>query len=46
MRTRRTADVLHDDAAAISLPGAFDAVVTSRRIGLIDYSEQHRYAYE
>ncbi len=33
--------------ASSSLPGAFDAVVTSPPYpGLIDYHEQHRYAYE
>jgi SAM-dependent methyltransferase len=47
LRTGRTADVLHGDAAAIALPGAFDALVTSPPYpGLIDYHEQHRYAYE
>jgi len=47
LRTGRKADVLHGDAAAIALPGAFDAVVTSPPYpGLIDYHEQHRCAYE
>jgi DNA modification methylase len=39
--------VLHGDAREIELEGAFDAVVTSPPYpGLIDYHEQHRYAYE
>jgi SAM-dependent methyltransferase len=47
LRTRRTADVLHGDAGEVDLPGTFDAVVTSPPYpGLIDYHEQHRYAYE
>jgi DNA modification methylase len=41
------ADVLHGDARSIQLPGRFDAVITSPPYpGLIDYHEQHRYAYE
>lgn len=47
VRSKRTADVLHGDAREIELPGPFDAVVTSPPYpGLIDYHEQHRYAYE
>jgi DNA methylase len=48
VRTRsRSADVLHGDAREIELPGPFDAVLTSPPYpGLIDYHEQHRYAYE
>jgi DNA modification methylase len=47
VRGRRTAEVLHGDARAAELHGAFDAVVTSPPYpGLIDYHEQHRYAYE
>ena len=39
--------MLHGDAAAVELPGLYDAVVTSPPYpGLIDYHEQHRYAYE
>ena len=39
--------VLHGDARELDLPGPFDAVVTSPPYpGLIDYHEQHRYAYE
>jgi DNA methylase len=39
--------VLHGDARGLELGGPFDAVVTSPPYpGLIDYHEQHRYAYE
>jgi DNA methylase len=47
VRKPKAADVLHGDARAVELPGPFDAVVTSPPYpGLIDYHEQHRYAYE
>ena len=47
VRSRRDAEVLHGDARMLELPGRFDAVVTSPPYpGLIDYHEQHRYAYE
>src|SRR4029079_8006802 len=47
VRKRRDAAVLHGDAREVELPGSFDAVVTSPPYpGLIDYHEQHRYAYE
>jgi hypothetical protein len=47
VRTHKTATVLHGDARELELPGTFDAVVTSPPYpGLIDYHEQHRYAYE
>ena len=43
----REASVMHGDARAISYDGRFDGVVTSPPYpGLIDYHEQHRYAYE
>ena len=43
----REAVVLHGDARELDLPGPFDGVVTSPPYpGLIDYHEQHRYAYE
>ena len=46
-RPRRRAGVLHDDARTAALDGPFDAIVTSPPYpGLIDYHEQHRYAYE
>jgi hypothetical protein len=41
------AEVLHGDARALDLRGTYDGVVTSPPyVGLIDYHEQHRYAYE
>ena len=47
VRTKRSVEVLHGDAGELELPGLFDAVVTSPPYpGLIDYHEQHRYAYE
>ena len=47
VRKPRGVAVLHGDARDIELGGPFDAVVTSPPYpGLIDYHEQHRYAYE
>jgi hypothetical protein len=47
VRGRRSVDVIHGDAREVDLPGRFAAVVTSPPYpGLIDYHEQHRYAYE
>jgi hypothetical protein len=47
IRSKRATEVLHGDARELDLPGPFDAVVTSPPYpGLIDYHEQHRYAYE
>ncbi len=47
VRGRLTAEVIHGDAREVPLPGEFAAVVTSPPYpGLIDYHEQHRYAYE
>ena len=44
---RRSAEVVHGDALEVELDGPFDAVLTSPPYpGLIDYHEQHRYAYE
>jgi DNA methylase len=44
---RCEAGVLHGDARDLRLDGPFDAVLTSPPYpGLIDYHEQHRYAYE
>jgi hypothetical protein len=41
------ATVVHGDALEVALGGPFDAVITSPPYpGLIDYHEQHRYAYE
>ncbi|MHB8060834.1 MAG: DNA methyltransferase [Gaiellaceae bacterium] len=43
----RSAAVLHGDARSIQLEEAFDGIITSPPYpGLIDYHEQHRYAYE
>ena len=43
----RAAEVLHGDARALAFDGRFDGVITSPPYpGLIDYHEQHRYAYE
>jgi hypothetical protein len=43
----REAVVLHGDARELDFGGGFDGVVTSPPYpGLIDYHEQHRYAYE
>ena len=43
----RSASVLHGDARSIRLEAAFDGIITSPPYpGLIDYHEQHRYAYE
>jgi hypothetical protein len=43
----RAARVLHSDATQVVPDGFFDAIVTSPPYpGLIDYHEQHRYAYE
>jgi len=43
----RAAEVLHGDARELDFGARFDGVVTSPPYpGLIDYHEQHRYAYE
>jgi hypothetical protein len=43
----REALVLHGDAGELDFGGPYDGVVTSPPYpGLIDYHEQHRYAYE
>jgi DNA methylase len=47
VRSGRAVAVVHGDARDVVLEGRFDAVVTSPPYpGLIDYHEQHRYAYE
>jgi hypothetical protein len=44
---RRAAEVVHGDARTLGLSGPYDGVITSPPYpGLIDYHEQHRYAYE
>jgi DNA methylase len=43
----REAVVIHGDSREVTLSGRFDALITSPPYpGLIDYHEQHRYAYE
>jgi DNA methylase len=43
----KAAKVVHADARSVAYDGWFDGVVTSPPYpGLIDYHEQHRYAYE
>jgi hypothetical protein len=45
--TERLATVLHGDGREVVLSGRFDGILTSPPYpGLIDYHEQHRYAYE
>jgi hypothetical protein len=47
LRKSRTVSVMHGDARELDLPRRLDAIVTSPPYpGLIDYHEQHRYAYE
>jgi hypothetical protein len=47
MRTDRRVAVIHGDARSVELPLRPSGVVTSPPYpGLIDYHEQHRYAYE
>ncbi len=47
LRTKARVTVLYGDARTVSLPGKIDGVMTSPPyVGLIDYHEQHRYAYE
>jgi hypothetical protein len=47
VRTDARVEVIHADARSVSLPSPLTGVVTSPPYpGLIDYHEQHRYAYE
>src|SRR5439155_8425515 len=47
VRGKGEAGVVHGDARTLALEGRFDGVITSPPYpGLIDYHEQHRYAYE
>ena len=47
LRTDSPVEVVHDDSRRIRLPAAPTGVITSPPYpGLIDYHEQHRYAYE
>jgi DNA modification methylase len=46
LRTNATVTVIHDDSRTVN-PGLIHGVITSPPyVGLIDYHEQHRYAYE
>lgn len=46
-RTRKRVEVICGDSRKVRFPFRFDTVVTSPPyVGLIDYHEQHRYAYE
>jgi DNA methylase len=45
--TEREATVLHGDARELALVDSYDGILTSPPYpGLIDYHEQHRYAYQ
>ena len=47
VRTDRRVSILHADARSVELPVAATGIITSPPYpGLIDYHEQHRYAYE
>jgi hypothetical protein len=47
LRSERSVWVLHDDSRTVKLPAQPHGVITSPPYpGLIDYHEQHRYAYE
>jgi len=46
-RTSRSVHVVHGDSRSVDLPARTDGIITSPPYpGLIDYHEQHRYAYE
>ena len=47
MKSNAQVEVIHGDSREVKLPKGIDMVFTSPPyIGLIDYHEQHRYAYE
>jgi DNA modification methylase len=47
IRTNATVKVIHGDSRAVDLPRGIDMVFTSPPyLGLIDYHDQHKYAYE
>ena len=47
LRTDATVEVFHADSRHIDLPAEISGIITSPPYpGLIDYHEQHRYAYE
>ena len=46
-RTDRKWTIAHGDSRSVQFPSGIDGVITSPPyVGLIDYHEQHRYAYE
>ncbi len=47
VKSNATVEVMHGDSMEVKLPKGIDMVFTSPLyIGLIDYHEQHKYAYE
>jgi len=47
IRTNAKVKVIHDDSRIVKLPNDIDMIFTSPPyLGLIDYHEQHKYAYE
>ena len=47
IRTNASVEVIHGDSRQVSLPKGIDMVFTSPPyVGLIDYHDQHKYAYE
>lgn len=47
MRTNAQITILNADSRYVELPDKIDGIITSPPyVGLIDYHEQHRYAYE
>lgn len=47
IKTNAKVSVLHDDSRIVDLPKGIDLVFTSPPyLGLIDYHDQHKYAYE
>ena len=47
LQTPQSVEVLHEDSQLVELPASVSGVITSPPYpGLIDYHEQHRYAYE
>jgi len=47
LRSANSVEILHDDSRTVRLPSRPDGIITSPPYpGLIDYHEQHRYAYE
>lgn len=47
IRSEATVEVIHGDSREVKLPKDIDMVITSPPyIGLIDYHNQHKYAYE